>query len=374
MVEIIEVKTKKQVKEFAKFPLKLYKNSEYYVPSFYSDEVNILNPKKNFLLEDSDCKCFLAYKDGKLAGRVAGIIQHTSNKLQNEKSIRFSRFEVINDSEVAKKLFESVETFGKEKGMTLCHGPWGFNDQDREGLLVYGFDKRSTYATNFNYDYYEQLVKENGYEEECEWFEYKFHIPTQTDARFLKIAQRVKDTSELREIADDYKISKLIKLYGEKIFKTVNECYMSLDGYVPVEGKTMQNVINQFAMIVNPKFLSVIVDKNDDVVGFGVALADICGALQKSKGKLLPFGFIRLLKAIKKPKGLELALIAVTPEYQKRGVNAMVLSKIMTNIINEGIQNVESNPELSTNTAVQSQWNSIEKDLIKRRKAFKKSI
>jgi hypothetical protein len=374
MIEIIEVKTKKQIKLFANFPSKMYKNNKLYVPSFYSDEINILNPKKNLLLNDCDIKCFLAYKDDKVVGRIAGIIQKTYNKLANETTVRFSRFECIDDNEVAKKLLEAVELFGKEQGMNICHGPWGFNDQDREGLLVYGFDKRSTYATNYNYEYYEKLIKENGYQDECEWFEYKFKIPKETDARFLRIAEHVKSKMELRELADEYKISQLIKLYGKKIFQTVNECYKHLEGYVPVEGKTMDNVIAQFSVIINPKFLSVIVDKNDNVVGFGTALADICSALQKSKGRLLPFGFIRLLKAIKKPTGLELALIAVTPEYQKKGVNALILSRIMTNIINEGIQNVESNPELSSNSAVQSQWNSIEKEVIKKRKCFTKPI
>jgi len=374
MIEIVEVKTKKQIKVFANLPGKIYKNNKYYVPIFYSDEINILNPKKNFLLSDCDIKCFLAYKDGEAIGRIAGIIQKTFNKTENKKCIRFGRFECIDDSEAAKLLLEAVENYGKEQGMDTCHGPWGFNDQDREGLLVYGFDKRSTYATNYNYEYYEKLVKENGYEDQCEWFEYKFVVPEKTDERFIRIAERVKEKLELKEVADKYKIKKLIKLYGEKIFKTVNAGFAPIEGYVPIEGKTLENVIAQFSVVINPKFVSVIVDKNDNVVGFGAALSDVCGALQKSKGRLLPFGFIRLLKAIKNPTGLELALIAVNPEYQKKGVNSLILSRIMTNIINAGIKNVESNPELSSNTAVQSQWSSIDKEIIKKRKCFTKSI
>ena len=374
MITVIEVKTKKQMRAFADFPLRLYKGSPYYVPSFYMDEVNLLSKKKNPNLEDASIRCFLAYKDGKIAGRIAGIIQHKYNALNNLKTVRFSRFDCIDDLDTAKALIGAVESYGRENGLDTCHGPWGFNDQDREGLMTFGFDKRATYATNYNYDYYADLVRGCGYTDESEWVEYKFTVPKKADERFDRIAAHVAKKFKLREIANSGSVKSIIKERGVEVLEMANAAYADLDCYVPISGRALQNVLTSFGLIINPQYLSIIVDEKDKVIGVGVALADICGALQKSGGKLLPFGFIRLLKAIKKPKGLELALIAVMPEYQKTGVNAMIISRIMGNIIKNGITNVESNPELADNTAVRSQWDSIEKQLIKRRKTFVKSI
>ena len=375
MIEIIEVKTKKQLKTFARFPADvLYRNCKLYVPSIYSDELMVMDKKKNFSLANCDVRCWLAYKDGKVAGRIAGIIQRKYNRVANEKCIRFSRFDCIDDIEVATGLLNAVEQFGIEQGMNTMHGPWGFNDQDREGLLTYGFDRRATYATNYNYEYYEKLVKENGFSDEAEWVEYDFTLPEAVDPRIVRISQRVKEKFQIKELCDTMSLKEIVKKYGHKAVDMMNKAYSVLDCYVELEGKEIDNLFDQFVTIINPRYFSLLVNKDDEVIGMGVVLPSIADALIKCRGKLFPTGFIGLLKAISKPKELEMAIVAVRPDYQKLGINSIIFNRILQNIIDDGIPKIESNPELVTNVAVQSQWETLEHRLIKRRKTFVKII
>ncbi len=374
MITIREVKTKSDLRKFARFPVRLYKNCPLYVPSFYSDELNIMNPDKNFSLPSCEVRCFLAEKDGKVVGRVAGIIQKRRNELSGKKNIRFSRFDFIDDAEVAEKLLAAVAAFGKERGMDTIHGPWGFNDQDREGMLVEGFDKRATYATNYNYPYYEKHVRALGFEPESEWVEYNFTIPDKVDERIKTISEYVQKKLELTEIADTAPMKKLIPVYGHRALEMVNEAYASLDEYVPLEGKEMDNVLDQFATIINPRYFSLLVDKNDEIIGMGVIIPSIADALVKGRGRMTLQTIVRLLRSIAKPRELEMALVAVRPDYQKKGVNALIMARISRHIIEDGVRRVESNPELVTNLAVQTQWTNFEREIIKRRKTFSKKI
>ncbi len=374
MITIREVKTKSDLRKFARFPVRLYKNCPLYVPSFYSDELNIMNPDKNFSLPSCEVRCFLAEKDGKVVGRVAGIIQKRRNELSGKKNIRFSRFDFIDDAEVAEKLLAAVAAFGKERGMDTIHGPWGFNDQDREGMLVEGFDKRATYATNYNYPYYEKHVRALGFEPESEWVEYNFTIPDKVDERIKTISEYVQKKLELTEIADTAPMKKLIPVYGHRALEMVNEAYASLDEYVPLEGKEMDNVLDQFATIINPRYFSLLVDKNDEIIGMGVIIPSIADALVKGRGRMTLPTIVRLLRSIAKPRELEMALVAVRPDYQKKGVNALMMARISRHIIEDGVRRVESNPELVTNLAVQTQWTNFEREIIKRRKTFSKKI
>ena len=374
MITIREVKTKSDLRKFARFPVRLYKNCPLYVPSFYSDELNIMNPDKNFSLPSCEVRCFLAEKDGKVVGRVAGIIQKRRNELSGKKNIRFSRFDFIDDAEVAEKLLAAVAAFGKERGMDTIHGPWGFNDQDREGMLVEGFDKRATYATNYNYPYYEKHVRALGFEPESEWVEYNFTIPDKVDERIKTISEYVQKKLELTEIADSAPMKKLIPVYGHRALEMVNEAYASLDEYVPLEGKEMDNVLDQFATIINPRYFSLLVDKNDEIIGMGVIIPSIADALVKGRGRMTLPTIVRLLRSIAKPRELEMALVAVRPDYQKKGVNALIMARISRHIIEDGVRRVESNPELVTNLAVQTQWTNFEREIVKRRKTFSKKI
>ena len=374
MINITEVRTASQRRAFARFPLRLYKDCPYYVPSVYADEKNITLPKKNPSLATCEIRCFLAEKDGKIVGRAAGIIQKKYNEIAGRKCIRFSRFDCIDDAEVAKALLDAVESFGRERGMDTIHGPWGFNDQDREGMLTYGFERRATYATNYNYPYYEKLVRDLGFTDESEWVEYAFKVPEKVDERIAHVASFIQRKLDLKEIAGTAPMRKLIPAYGPKALAMVNQAYAALDCYVPVEGKVVDAVLQQFATVINPRYFSLLTDKNDEVVAMAVMLPSICAPLQKSGGRMTPLTILRLLRAIAKPKELEMVLIAVRPDYQKKGLNSIMISRILQNIIDDKIEKVESNPELVTNTAVQEQWEVLERYIVKRRKCFTKPI
>ena len=339
MVKIIEATTKKQMTQFAKFPIKLYEDCDFYVPCFVSDEKNIKNPKKNYAAEGCEVKCFLAYKNGELVGRVAGIIVEESNKKFNEKKIRFSRFDFIDDEEVCSALLKAVEDFGRERGMEFLHGPWGFNDTDREGMLTVGFDSQSTYATNYNYDYYPEFMNNLGYEKESEWVEYRF-TPSTLDPRVYKAAEFVK------------------RKYG----------------FVELKGDVKKNVIKQFASVINRKYFSCLLDpKTDKVAAFGVAIPAIGRAIKRHKGILLKSLF-SLMREISKPTGLELTLIGVAPEYRNTGINSMIITKIHKNLMENRISDVVCNPMLVDNAGILAQWKWVEHEEIKRRQTYIKPI
>ncbi|MCQ2399515.1 MAG: N-acetyltransferase [Clostridia bacterium] len=377
MIEIVEVKTKKQWEDFADFPIKYYKKCPYYVPSFRDDDINMANEKKNFSCIGCDVKAFLAYKDGVLAGRIAGVIVRESNRLYNQKNIRFNRFDFIEDEEVAKALLKAVASFGKEKGMEVMHGPWGFNDTDREGMLIYGFDKVSTYATNFNYPYYPEFMRKFGFNDESVWLEQKFTVPEKDDenyTRFVKLGAFVKNKYELRELTEEMSFGNIVKNYGDKFFDCFNAAYSKLDMYVEIGGEAKKVVLKQFATALNPRYVSVLADKNDDVVAFGVVMPAIGQAIKKHDGKQnLPFVF-DFINALNHPKALELTLVAVRPEYSNLGYSAACFGKILKNIVDDGITEVVSDPTLETNTAVRAQWEQVPHETIKKRQTFTKQI
>lgn len=374
MIEIKEVTTKKDLRLFASYPVKLYKDCPYYVPSLRSDEVDTFNPKKNFNLKENKIKGFLCYKDGELVGRIAGLINYTHNELAGEKFIRFSRFECIDDIEVFKALLGAVEKFGKENGMEIIHGPWGFNDTDREGMLTFGFEERSTYATNYYYPYFYKRMEELGFEDESKWLEYRFKVPSESDKRIDALATRIKEKLKVTDVAETLSVKQILTKYGDKMFDTLNEAYGHLDGYVPVMGKARDNVLEQFATIVNTKYISFLVDEDDDVAAFGIVLPSICEPLVKHRGKLFPTGFIGVLQSIKSPKELEMALIGVKQKYKNTGINAIIISRIFKNVVKAGIDKVESNPMLEHNYNIQQQWKFVDKDIVKRRQTYKKDI
>lgn len=375
MIEICEVKTKKQLREFSKFPVELYKDCPYYVPSLRSDEMATFNPNKNFSLEYSEAKGFLCYKDGKIVGRIAGIISNVDNKNTGKKMIRFSRFEAINDLEVFKALLNAVEKYGKENGMEIIHGPWGFNDQDREGMLTYGFNERATYATNYYYPYFAENMKKLGYADESKWLEFRFDIPDKADERIDRIAEKIKEKYHLTDVTETMSVKEICKKYGDSMFDAVNEAYGDLDGYVKIDGRMKENTISQFGTIANIKYVSILVDESGEVVAFGVVLPSICDALIKHRGKLFPIGFIDLLKSIKRADDLEMALIGVRKKYKNLGLNAVVISKITKCLMESGnVKNIESNPMLEHNVNILQQWKFSDYKVVKRRQTFQKPI
>ena len=359
------------MKQFVKFPLELYKDSKLYVPSLSQDEMNISNPKKNLSLGNSEVKCFLAFKDGKLAGRIAGIICHDSNKKNHEKAIRFSRIDMIDDIEVTKALLNAVSEYGKSKGLEFIQGPWGFDDTDREGMLTYGFEEYSSYATAYSYPYYHEHMEELGYEKESEWIENRPDIK-KCDPRFFKVAEMLQNRG-YRDVSNEMKPGEVVKKYAKEFFDCYNKAYADLDNFVKIEGKQMKAVIDQFAVLINGRYFSVIMNNDNKVVAFGVGLPYIGDAIRKAKGDLIR-AIPGILKVKRKPRKIEMALIGVDPEYRNSGVHALVVTKMAKNMVEDNIEDTFFDPTLTTNLKMLNTWQGMSLTVRCRRQTYRKNI
>lgn len=372
MIEIKEVKTKKQQKDFLNFPLKLYKNNPYFVPPLYMDEKKIF--KKNYLyLDQAEAIYFNAYLDGKMVGRISGIIQKAANNKNNEKRVRFTRFDAINNQEVACKLFNAVEMWAKVKGMDTIVGPLGFSDLEREGLLIEGFDQLSTFEEQYNYDYYQNLIENYGFVKEVDWVERKLYAPKEKDERLERLSNILLRRYHLK-FAVCKNINEFIKRYADKFFDIIDETYADLYGTVPFTPSMRKLMISNFKLIVDLKNVAVIVDEEDNVVCFGICFPSLAEAIKKSNGHLTPCALFRLIKVIKHPKVLDLGLIGVLPKYQMKGVSSAIISKVMDMLTNGGIEYCETNLNLETNANIQNQWKSFDSIIHKRRRCFVKKI
>ena len=373
MVTIVEAITKKQKKLFATFPISLYKDNKYYVPSLVGDEMTLDDPKKNLYKGSSEIKCFLAYKDNKLVGRVAAIINHESNKKHNESCIRFSRIDFIDDMEVSKALIDAVISWGKERGLNTIHGPWGFNDADREGMLSFGYDEYSTYATAYSYPYYIKHMEAMGFVKESEWQEYRFSL-TNIDPRYFKAGEMVKKLNKFHDVCRDMPFKKIVKKYGDSFFECYNRAYSMLDNFIPLVEEAKEATLKQFATIINSKFCSIIVDnKTDKVVAFSIVLPYIGDVLRKAKGKML-LAALPLLHIIKHPKKLELALLGVDPDYRNSGAHALIFTSFYENCEKYKIQDIVVDPILTTNVNMNNSWQWMNKELRAKRQTFRKEI
>ena len=361
MIEIKEVLTYKQKKAFVDFPIKLYKNNPYFVPCLRVDEMNLFNPKKNVSYEDSEAKYFLAYKDKKVVGRIAGIVQHLFNNKTGEKRLRFSRFDSINDQEVANALFNAVENYAKEAGMEIIHGPLGFNDLEREGLLIEGFDQPQTFEEQYNYDYYQKLIEGAGYEKEIDYVEYKIFPLAKRDERIDRIANAVLKRNNLH-LGTAKNMSQFVNKYKDGIFNVIDEVYAPLYGVVPYTDKVRDQIVSQFKLFLNKKYFCVVCDENEKVVAFGFAIPSVSKVIQKTKGRIIH------------PKILDLALIGVLPEYRAKGVNAVVLQFMMNALCTQNLKYVETNLNLENNALIQNSWKNFPNINHKRRRCFIKNL
>ena len=347
-ITIQEISGTRGLKKFAKFPINLYKGNEYYVPSLVLDEVGTLNSKNNPAFDFCESVYYMAYKDGKPVGRIAGIINHKAN---------------------------AVEKWAKSKGMTEIHGPLGFTDMDPEGTLVEGFDQLSTMSAIYNYPYYPQHIESMGYEKAIDWVEYKIKVPECVPEKHQRISDIVQRKYNLRILkfknaSDVYKGN-----YGQKIFDLINDAYADLYGYSTLSQRQIDYYVKMYIPLLRLENVTAIVDEQDDLIAVGIAIPSLSKALQKSRGRLFPFGFIHLLKALKgKNDGVDLLLVAVRPDYQSKGVNALLFSDLIPVFIQNGYKYAESNPELEMNEKVQSQWQYFERQQHKRRRAYTKKI
>lgn len=377
-IQVIEAVTRKDLKRFIRFQNWLYKDNKFFVPALELDEYIFFSPK-NPSWDEVDLKAFLAIRAGVVVGRIAVIVQKTYNKLHNCKNARFTRFDLIDDSGVAAALLDAACNFARERGMEVLHGPLGFNDLDKEGVLVEGFDKLSTFANFYNYAYYKNHLEEAGFEKEVDWHEFIIPMPKELDPRLVKVAQRMSEKLELKAVPIEISKSRILKQYGKRIFDVINECYAGLHGVIPITDAVCKGILKQFKTIIRREHVTIIVDKNDRIVGFGLAAPNISRSLNASKGRLLNFGFLpfnalRIKMEASHPKNVDLCLIAVVPEYRNKGVNAIIAYETFKNLINSKIGFLETNLQMETNTAVQSQFDGYDKQLIKKRRCYRKVL
>lgn len=374
-VNIVKVESNKQLKKFARFGYELYKGNPYYVPELYEDTMDTLRKDRNAAFEFCEADYFLAYRDGKIVGRIAAIINNRANEKWGTKAVRFGWVDFIDDNEVVDSLFETVEQWGRERGMTEIQGPLGFTDFDPEGMLIEGFDRLGTMSTIYNHPYYPEHMKRLGYVKDVDWVEFLMFVPEKNWDKAIRVSAIVQRKYNLKYVETKSR-SELAKRYGKAVFQLLNESYSELYGFVPLSDKQIDQFIKLYLPFVDLRLISLVVDNEDNLVAVGISIYSLAEALRKAKGKLFPLGWWYLLKAlfIKPPKRLDFLLVAVKPEYQSKGVFAMLFSKLLGNFIEMGLKDVESNPELEDNKKMQSQWDDFDKDQHKRRRAFKKAL
>lgn len=372
---IKKVSSKKELKTFIRFNYELYRGNPYSVPDLYDDMLGTFSPKRNAAFEFCEADYFLAYRNGHVVGRVAAIINRRANETWNKKEVRFGWIDFIDDFEVSEALLDTVAQWGKERGMEAMVGPLGFTDMDAEGMLIEGFDQLSTMSTIYNFPYYPQHMEKLGFEKETDWVEFKLTVPDKLPEKFVRISEIILQKYKL-------KIKKLKrkeikeKNYGQKIFDLINEAYAPLYGYSKMTQGQINQYIKMYLPLIDMRMVSLVEDENGELVAVGISMPSLSEALQKAKGKMLPFGWYHLMKALffKKPQVLDLLLVGVKPEYQSKGVNALLFYDLVPIYQQMGFKYGESNPELEVNKKVQSQWNAFESVLHKRRRAYKKML
>ena len=375
-VTIKKVSTKQELKQFIRFNYQLYKDNPYSVPDLYDDMLNTFNKRKNAAFEFCEADYFLAYKEGKIVGRVAAIINHKANETWGKKEVRFGWIDYTDDTEVSEALIRTVEQWGRERGMTHIQGPLGFTDLDAEGMLIEGFDQLSTMATTYNYPYYPAHMERLGFRKDADWVEYKLYVPDAIPEKHLRIARLIQEKYGLK--VKKYKSGrKIARDYGQAIFELINEAYAPLYGYSALSQRQIRQYVKMYLPILDLRMVTLVTDQDDRLVAVGLSMPSLAKALQKAHGRLLPFGRFYLLKALffkHRSKVLDLLLVAVKPEYQSKGVNALLFTDLIPVYQKLGFEYAESNPEMELNNKVQAQWGYFRYEQHKRRRAYIKEI
>lgn len=379
LIEIRKVETKKDLKTFIEFHYDLYKGNQYDVPSLFADDVNTLSKDKNAAFEFCEAEYFLAYREEKLVGRIAAIINHKANKRWDRKTVRFGWVDFVDDLDVSEALFKAVEEYGRSKGMTEVVGPLGFTDFDPEGMLIEGFDQLGTFATIYNYPYYSKHMEQlEGWVKDNDYVEFKLLVPKTVPEKYVKIAQMVEKRYNLHvHILTKHEIWK--EGYGRKIFQLINETFKDLYGYSELSDKQIDQYIKMYLPFADLNLIPVIEDWNADrkLVGVGITLPSLSKAVQKChRGRMLPFGWWHLFRALKfhKTKIVDMEMIGVLPEYRQKGANALMFAHLIPIYQKYGFEWGESQVEMETNEKVQSQWQYLEIIQHKRRRCYKKEI
>ena len=374
MVEVKEVRTRSELRAFVKYPNALYRSVPQYIPSMYGDDLSDWDPRKNPAFAYCDAKCWLAWRDGEIVGRIGAILSRRANEKWGVNRMRFTQVDFIDDPEVSAALFRAVEDYARENGCDEVHGPLGFTDLDREGMLVEGFDRKSMFITYYNHPYYPEHLARLGYAKDVDWVEHLIDIPYDEHSvtRMRKLSERIQRMTGVRvapvRSRRDYK--PLIP----KFFSMVNTCYAGLYGTVPLDDRQIARYADKFIPLINPELTCFLLDDADELVGFAVSAPSMADALKKSDGRLFPLGWMGVLRALRKNDTLDLFLIAVRPDYQNSGVNAVMMNHILDGCHRMGIRRAETGPMLETNHKIQSQWTLFHTEQHKRRRCFIKKL
>lgn len=372
MVTIREVRTKREQREFLQFPLDMYRDNPYFVPPLYGDEKKIF--RKDYIYNDvCEAVYYNAYRDGRIVGRISGILQRASNEKNHEKRVRFTRFDAINDQEVADALFGAVEDWARQKGMDTMVGPLGFSDLEREGLLIEGFDQLSTFEEQYNAPYYQTLIENCGYEKEVDWTESKIYPPEKDDGALARVTEKLMARYKLH-FGPAKNVNDFINRYADGLFELLDKSYEHLYGTVPFTDGMKKLMIDNFRLIIDLDHVAVILDENDNIVCLGICFPSIAKAVQPSQGRLTPAAIVRLLHDIKHPKIIDLGLIGIDPAWANRGISVAISAALKRMLREDGVEYAETNLNLEDNYAIQNQWKRFVSVRHKRRRSFVKKL
>ena len=374
-VEIKQITTRREIKKFVKFGNDFYKDCEYFCPALIADEMNTFDPKKNPAFEVCENVLFLAYKDGELVGRIAGIVNHEANRKWGVKRVRFGWMDFVDDMEVSKALLDAVAEWGKSKGMDQLNGPVGFTDFDHQGLLIEGYEYLAPMASLYNYPYYEKHLDTYGLVKDNDWIEMQIFPPQELPERYARMAKIVEQRSRVR--IDKVKNTKeLVKKYGMTYMDVIDTAYQKLYNFQPLTDRQKKQYCESFFPLLNYDFITIVVNENDEIVAVGVGMPDISKALRKCKGRLFPFGWYHLLKELNSDhyETFDLLLIAVRPDYQDRGLNAVIFADQHPYFVKYGIKRVETTAIMETNFKNLGHWEFFPHKYHKRRRAYVKPI
>lgn len=372
-IRIMQIRSKQEIKRFINFHYDLYEGNAYWAPPLYQSEVTKLHPIKNPGFSSADTAFWLALDNvDKVVGRIAGIISYPFNAKNRTAKARFWMPDFVDDEVVSRALFERVEKWARDRGMKEIHGPMGFTSMDHQGILVEGFDELSTVNVLYNAPYYGRHLEKLGYEKERDWMEFRIFMPKEKNELIRRTAQRAAKAHELRSL---YGVGKkeLVK-YAVKLFESMESAYAALPTHVPLSGEQIKFYIEQNIDFIPPEFISIVVDKNDEVAAFGVTMPSLTRALQKCRGRLFPLGWYHLRKAMKHYQVIDLVLVGVRPDLQGKGVNAIVFDDLMSYFLKRDLLWAEAGPELDSNHKVQSQWKYFNREQHKRRRLFCKVL
>ncbi|SFD07078.1 GTP cyclohydrolase [Algibacter pectinivorans] len=372
MITLKEVKSKKDLKAFVKFPFKLYKDSKYWVPPIISQEIKTFDKKENPVFNDAEAQLFLAYKNGEIVGRIAAIVNWLEIKEQNIKKMRFGWFDFIDDPEVSKALLSEVEKIGKSYNLEFTEGPVGFSNLDKVGVMTEGFDSIAPMVTWYNHAYYAKHYRDAGYEIEKSYSESKFPFTNVKPEFFKKAQDLIKRRYQLKAL--NLTTTEEVMPYADKMFDLFNESYASLSSFVAINEVQKAYFKKKFISFINPEYIKFIVDKDDKMIGFAIVMPAFAKALQKMKGKLFPFGFRHILKAKKHSKDVIFYLIGIHPDYQNKGVHAVIFNEYYDTFKAKGIETCYRTPELEDNEAIHKIWKHFSPEVYKRRKTFRKNL